>query len=215
MNQIHPRANDKGQTVIIASPNQPTPLSHWTNPDLVASVVPGGALPQSLNGIPFASWTDAPAMDAGWELLVQNGGGDFTEPPLKPQPGKPAASGVVILEPDGRVWVVSPTNRFGCYVNTFPKGKLDLGLSLRGNALKEAFEESGLKVELTGFLCDSVRSTSVTRFYTARRLGGHPGDMGWESQAVHLVPKEILATCVNHQNDQAVVQVVLALDGRD
>jgi hypothetical protein len=51
-------------------------------------------------------------------------------------------------------------------------------LSSRANAIKECFEESGLQVELTGFLCDSVRSTSVTRYYTARRLGGSPADMG-------------------------------------
>lgn len=54
----------------------------------------------------------------------------------------------------------------------------------------EAFEESGLQVELAGFLCDSVRSTSVTRYCTAKRVGGHPGDMSWETQAVHLVPRQ-------------------------
>ena len=70
---------------------------------------------------------------------------------------------IVVVEDDGRVWVVSPSNAFGGYVNTFPKGKLDPGMGLRANALKEGFEESGLQVVLTGFLCDSVRSTSVCR----------------------------------------------------
>ena len=125
-------------------------------------------------------------------------------------PGKPAASGVVILEDDGRVWVVSPSNAFGGYVNTFPKGKLDPGLSLHANALKECHEESGLQVELTGFLCDSERSTSVTRYYTARRIGGHPATMGWETQAVHLVPRALLATFVSHQNDQCILKKLKA-----
>ena len=118
---------------------------------------------------------------------------------------------MVVLESDGRVWVVSPSNQHGGYVNTFPKGKLDSGLGLRVNALKEAFEESGLQVELTGFLCDSVRSTSITRYYTAKRVGGHPGDMGWETQAVHLVPRAQLASVVTHKNDQGVLEALAAL----
>lgn len=96
-------------------------------------------------------------------------------------------------------------------MNTFPKGKLDPGMGLRANALKEAYEESGLQVVLTGFLCDSVRSTSVTRYYTARRVGGHPGDMCWESQAVHLVPRNLLSSVVTHPNDQGVLQALAAL----
>lgn len=126
-------------------------------------------------------------------------------------PGKAAASGVVILEDDGRVWVVSPSNAFGGYTHTFPKGKLDRGLSLRANALKEGFEESGLRVVLTDFLCDVQRSTSVTRYYTARRVGGHPASMGGETQAVHLVPHALLAQFVAHPNDKLVLQALQAL----
>jgi 8-oxo-dGTP pyrophosphatase MutT (NUDIX family) len=103
--------------------------------------------------------------------------------------------------------VVSPSNKFGGYTNTFPKGKLDPqeGISLRANALKEVFEEAGLQVALTGFLCDSVRSTSVTRYYMARRVGGNPAEMCWETQAVHLVPVSQLAAFVSHLNDQSIL----------
>ena len=69
------------------------------------------------------------------------------------------------------MWAVAPTDGYGGYATTFPKGKLD-GLSPRATAIKEAFEESGLRVELTGYLCDIVRTTSVTRYYTARSVGG-------------------------------------------
>ena len=115
-----------------------------------------------------------------------------------------------MVEADGRVWVVSPSNKFGGYTNTFPKGKLDPQeeISLRANALKEVFEEAGLHVALTGFLCDSVRSTSVTRYYLARRVGGNPADMGWESQAVHLVPVSQLAAFVSHPNDQSILSAL-------
>ena len=67
-----------------------------------------------------------------------------------------------------------------------------------------------MQVVLTGFLCDSVRSTTVTRYYTARRMGGHPADMGWETQAVHLVPKAQLANLVCHPNDQAILKALQA-----
>lgn len=130
-------------------------------------------------------------------------------------PGKSPASGVVVLEDDGRVWVVSPSNAYGGYINTFPKGKLEPGMCPRANAVKEAFEESGLKVALTGFLCDAIRSTSVTRYYTARRVGGHPGTMGWETQAVHLVPATQLATLADHPNDKPILQALLALNVPD
>ena len=125
--------------------------------------------------------------------------------------GKAPASGVVIFEADGRVWVVSPSNGFGGYVNTLPKGKLDSGITLRANALKEGYEECGLQVALTGFLCDSHRSTSVTRYYTAKRIGGHPARMCWETQAVHLVPRAALAKFISHKNDQVIVQALQAL----
>ena len=50
---------------------------------------------------------------------------------------------VVILEDDGRVWVVHPSNGFGGYPATFPKGTLDPGMLLRAAAIREAYEESG------------------------------------------------------------------------
>jgi hypothetical protein len=86
-------------------------------------------------------------------------------------------------------------------------------MSLRGNALKEGFEESGLRVVLTGFLCDSIRSTSVTRYYAARRVGGNPARMSWETQAVHLVPPALLVQFAKHPNDNVVLQALRALQG--
>lgn len=208
---LHPRKDDAGRQVDLKAPSSPNGLESWGDPLERATVISDGVMPTSLNGIDVRSWTVAPENTAGWLNLAAEQTEDFTEPPMTTAPGKPAASGVVILEGDGRVWVVSPSNQHGGYVNTFPKGKLDPGMGLRANALKEGFEESGLQVALTGFLCDSVRSNSVTRYYTARRLGGHPADMCWESQAVHLVPRELLSSFVTHPNDQGVLQALAAL----
>lgn len=213
MKHLHPRKDHAGQPVELKAPSQPSALSCWADPHQIATVTPAGPMPESLNGIAVSSWTDVPDTAAAWNELAAQGQGDFSEPPLAPVSGKPPASGVVILEDDGRVWVVAPSNAYGGYVNTFPKGKLDPGLDLRANALKEAHEESGLRVELTGFLCDSVRSTSVTRYYTARRVGGNPADMSWETQAVHLVPRDQLAGFVTHPNDLVVRQALQARQG--
>lgn len=205
MKHDHPRKDDKGQPVVLHQPSQATALATWDDPDQRASVTPQAQMPASVGGLAIASWKSTPTRAAGWEQLAQAAA--LNEPPLKSLPGKAPASGAVVVEADGRVWVVSPSNGFGGYTHTFPKGKLEAheGLSLRANALKEIFEESGLQVELTSFLCDSVRSTSVTRYYLARRVGGNPADMGWESQAVHLVPPGELAAFVDHPNDQAVL----------
>ena len=174
--------------------------------DQLATVIPDAPMPAKIASLPIASWRTAPTGAAGWEQLAQHA--KFEESSMPKVAGKAPASGAVVVEPDGRVWVVSPSNGHGGYTNTFPKGKLEpnQGLSLRANALKEVFEESGLHVELTGFLCDSIRSTTVTRYYLAMRVGGNPADMCWESQATHLVPMAQLADFASHSNDMIVVQ---------
>jgi ADP-ribose pyrophosphatase YjhB (NUDIX family) len=209
MNHYHPQKNDEGKLVELLSPSQPTPLSNWLATDRLASVVPAGPMPDAIGGIPVQSWSDAPSSVAGWEGLAASA--DFDEPAVTAKPGKSPASGVVTIDQDGRVWVVSPSNRHGGYTSTFPKGTIFPGdkISLRANALKEAYEESGLKVELIGFLADSDRTTTTTRYYLARRVGGNPADMGWESQAVHLVPQSQLAKFVSHKNDAVVIQALL------
>lgn len=212
MKYYHPREDDQGHRVELKSPSQATALSTWTDPSQIATVTPDGSMPASLNNTPLTAWTEVPTQATEWEKQVAPIALDFAEPPMASAPGKSAASGVVVLEDDGRVWVVSPSNAFGGYVNTFPKGKLDAGLSLRANALKESYEECGLQVVLTAFLCDSRRSTSVTRYYTARRIGGHPATMGWETQSVHLVPRTNLAAFVSHPNDRVILQALQALD---
>jgi 8-oxo-dGTP pyrophosphatase MutT (NUDIX family) len=204
MKAFHPRTNDDGKPVEIVHPSQPSAMAAWANPTQVATATPDAPMPESIGGIAIAAWSDAPADVAGWEKLVA--GIQFEEPPMKSVSGKKPASGAVVVEADGRVWVVSPANRFGGYINTFPKGKVDNELSLRATAIKEAFEESGLRVDLTGYLCDSIRSTTVTRFYLAMRVGGNPADMCWESQATHLVPMAQLAQFVSHPNDEIAVQ---------
>jgi len=63
-----------------------------------------------------------------------------------------------------------------------PNGDIK-ALPRQANAIRETYEEAGLKVEITGFLADSSRSLTYTRYYMARRVDGTPADMGWERLA--------------------------------
>ena len=62
------------------------------------------------------------------------------EAPLMVPPWKSASAGVVVTEPDGRVWVVQPNNQFGGYKNTFPKGTVRPGESLQETAAREVWK---------------------------------------------------------------------------
>lgn len=209
---VHPRPDDDGKPVRLVRPSTPTLLSAWHDPTRIAVVIPDGPMPAELAGIPFASCQDAPREPAGWEARASRS--CFDEPPFQPQPGKKAAAGVVIREADGRVWVVAPSNAYGGYPATFPKGTCEPGMSLRAAALREAFEEAGLEVTLESLLMDVNRTVSSTRYYLARRTGGNPADMGWESQAVMLVPVEAMATVLTNKNDAAIIKAIKSLAQR-
>lgn len=170
----------------------PKAVTSWTTSDHI---------PEALHGVAFAPWA-APHDLAGWAKIPDVPGADGT--PMPSVPGKKHASGVIMQEPDGRVWIVEPTNHFGGYEHTFPKGKLEKGLTLQQNALKEAFEESGLRAEIVGHVMDVERDTSVARYYLARRIGGTPTAHGWESQAVKLATLEALTELLNRSVDRAI-----------
>ena len=74
--------------------------------------------------------------------------------------------------------------------------------------VKDREEDSGLQVRLVRHLVDVKRSTSYTRYYLAERVGGNPADMGWESQAVMLVPQEQLPKVLNSPNDRPIVEAL-------
>ena len=210
MNQIstmqHPRKDDDGRPVVIKEPHQASPQTSWMQRNSVAVVTPDGDLPAELNGLSVSTWINAPASSEEWELLTKR---PLIEEPAFDVPAEYLrAAGTVVLESDGRVWVVAPTNGFAGYQATFPKGTADSCMSLQTTALKETFEESGLQVHLIRHLIDVRRSQSYTRYYLARRVGGHPGTMGWETQAVMLVPRDQLGSVVTHQNDAMILEAI-------
>ncbi len=209
MPAIHPKPGEHDQPVTILNPSAPTPPASWFDPAAVAVFVPGGPVPAELNGIPVAPWTDHPRTAAEW-AQVEGQNSDLDEPPLTLTAGKHAGAGVAVLENDGRIWLVAPTNRFGNYDQTLPKGTADHGVSLQATAIRECLEEAGLQVAITGHLMDVERSTSVARYYTARRVAGSPADMGWEVQSVVLCPRERLLEFLTSPYDQGLAAALMA-----
>jgi len=203
----HPHPDEHGKPVVLKNPSKPTTLDAWSDAEAIATVTPGGPMPSVVNGTPLGSWS-APQTSEKWASVT--GQLKFDEPAFACPAGKKEAAGVVTIEPDNRVWVVAPSNGYAGYTATFPKGRVEKGLSRQANAIREAYEESGLKVEITGYLTDSSRSLTYTRYYLARRVGGTPADMGWESQAVHLVPVEKLEEVLNHPNDAPLIDAIMA-----
>jgi ADP-ribose pyrophosphatase YjhB (NUDIX family) len=204
--QPHPRQNDSGQPVILRAPSTPSNLAAWADPSKTAIVVPEGPMPEAVNGVPFAPWESPPVRPAQWNSVVAKSVID--EPHFECPAGKKAAAGIVIEEADGRIWLVAPSNAFGGYTVTFPKGHVESGISRQASAIKEVFEECGLRVQILGFLADSTRSQTHTRYYVGRRVGGTPSDMGWESQAVLLAPLAALDGLLNSANDGPLIDAL-------
>lgn len=151
-----------------------------------------------LNGIPLKS-EPAPS---DWSKIPDK---KIDEPAWNPvNKEKPDAAGAIILEPDGRVWIYEPKNHFGGYEHTFSKGRVEPGLTMQQTAIKEAFEETGLQVEITGFLMDQERSVTNTRFYLAKRVGGDPSQAEWEADNVKLVPLDKLRPFLNAEVDRKI-----------
>jgi ADP-ribose pyrophosphatase YjhB (NUDIX family) len=202
----HPRPDDQGRTVTIAKPSQSSRMAAWSDPSAVACVIPDGPMPAEINGMEVAHWSEAPKSSDEWDALAAIY--PIEEPEFVVPEGYHQAAGVVIREPDGRVWLVAPSNAFGGHEATFPKGTLE-GKSAQATALAEAFEESGLRVRLIKHLADIQRSQSYTRYYLAERLGGNPADMTWETQAVMLVPMSQLDSLLNNAFDKPLLKQLL------
>jgi 8-oxo-dGTP pyrophosphatase MutT (NUDIX family)/GNAT superfamily N-acetyltransferase len=107
--------------------------------------------------------------------------------------GKRLTAGVVMVEPDGRVWVLQPRNEFAGYQNTWIKGGVDPGEATAAAAVREMREEAGFSVEIDSFLGDYMNTdkTGIARMYIGHRTGGGPmGAHIKETYRVRLLTKD-------------------------
>ncbi len=149
---------------------------------------------------------------------------DFKAIPDVDLPGEPpmpdmenAAAGVVVLEPDGSVWLYEPKGEYAGYKNTWPKGGVEEGYSVQQTAHKELWEETGITAEITGYLGDYKRSRKEggkVRMYVAVRKGGTPladdptpfEEGGNETAAVKNVSPEEAMELLNVNRDKRVLK---------
>jgi ADP-ribose pyrophosphatase YjhB (NUDIX family) len=95
----------------------------------------------------------------------------------------------------------------------FPKGTKEHQYSLAATAAKDVYEETGLLVEIESQLIDVERSETVCRYFLAQRINGDPTDMGWETQAVCLVPIDLLRQLLPSEYDRPIVDMLVTLYG--
>lgn len=173
----------------------------------------------SINGIPLKS---AP---------VDSYLGKPDNPKIKeaalPKGTKTPKVGVVVVEPDGRLWMMEPLNHVGGR-NNFAKGGAEEGLSLQQNALKEAREELGLDISIVDKIGDfddktghrykegeeagvDGRSNRTVRYYVGVRNGGAPWDAHWEADKVRLVTPDVAAKRFREGRDRREASVLKSL----
>lgn len=178
-----------------AEPTQPkVPKSNKTE-----SFTQGGPLPPELNGVKFTHFDAMAVKDWG-----QFGKPDLVEPPMQTLVGKHNSAGLLIQEPDGRIWIMHPKGGYGGTNATFPKGTIDPGETPQQAAIREAFEESGIVAQITGFAGDYEGTTSNNRYYFAKRVAGSPTDFGHETSKVTLVPPDELGKYLNQDRDKKI-----------
>ncbi|HVW53508.1 MAG TPA: NUDIX hydrolase [Trinickia sp.] len=196
--RAHPHRDELGRAVKIEAPTTPSDETTWHDPSASATFVPGGRAPARLNGIAIRP------LSADWVPPLAHK--PIDEPRFETDSRLAPAAGCIVLEPDGRVWLVEPTNGFGGHRLTLPKGRLGRDPTLGHAAIRETREELGIEVELERWLGDGEGASTRTRFYLAKRIGGSPTAMGWESQAAHLVPQDQLLTVLTHPRDLKLVR---------
>jgi 8-oxo-dGTP pyrophosphatase MutT (NUDIX family) len=123
-----------------------------------------------------------------------------------------SASGVILLEPDGRIWIRKVSNNYGGYIYSFAKGRIDRGYTIQQNAIKETFEELGFVSKIKSWLTDVQGDTSVTRFYLGERIGGHPYYFGRqdivETEFIVLADKAHAMKLLNRDRDKQVLSMI-------
>ena len=107
MTIFHPQLDENGEPVAVSRPTRSSHVSAWGDSGAAAtfSITDPTLLPAVLNGIAL---THAPFECLDWVRFAHELPA-VAEPPF-PATDKRRTSGLVIIEPDQRIWLVHPTN---------------------------------------------------------------------------------------------------------
>lgn len=113
-----------------------------------------------------------------WDAYDWDPWGAMVNEPVKVKPVEPwiSAGGVVLdsqLDPT-KIYVIKPSRNYGPWA--FPKGRIDEGESQQQAALREVWEETGLRAKILpqGYLGKGRGTMSITHFYMMVKTGGRP-----------------------------------------
>lgn len=90
--------------------------------------------------------------------------------------GKKVAYGGVVFDPSGKILLREPKNHFDGYVWTFAKGRPDPGEKPEQTALREVFEETGVRAKiLSPIPGEFVGGTTINRYFLMSTEAGSGG----------------------------------------
>ena len=123
------------------------------------------------------------------------------------------SAGGVVVDGDGRVALVEQRDRRNRWRWTLPKGRIDAGESAESAALREVYEESGLRAEIVRPLVMHDGRAHYTYFYEMRLVaddGRHDG----ETRAVRFVDVVEATELLRSRRDLYVVRRLIELRTR-
>ena len=138
----------------------------------------------------------------------------------------PLAAGGVLIDEQGGVLLRRPTNGFGDYAWTYPKGRVDVreGETPEQAALREVLEESGWEAEIVSQVQgpdahgDFRGTTTFTRFYVMRPVRQVQEPDPAETEALRWASpheaRQLIGETPSEQGrarDLAVLELVVAL----
>lgn len=199
----------------IAKKGQIVPYPPSAPSIIIPGLAPGAAgaspaspspAPSAPTGIYSKTGDPAPKPTGHWEGIP-----DVALPDGPGATGTPAkASGIILLNPDGKVWIRKVSGAFGGYEYSFAKGQVEPGLTEQQNAHKELYEEMGLEGTVDDVLGTFKKTTGTAKYFIGTKTGGDPSKFEFETESVHLVTLNEAENLLNHPSDKEVLAALKA-----
>jgi 8-oxo-dGTP pyrophosphatase MutT (NUDIX family) len=131
---------------------------------------------------------------------------------------KEIAYGGVIINDQGKILLREAHHHYDGYVWTFPKGRQKPGETPEETALREVFEETGIKIEIKGRLPGVYEGGTTENIYFLMSFIEDTGKFDRETQSVRWVAlqeaKDLISMTTNQtgrKRDLRVLEEVLRL----
>jgi 8-oxo-dGTP pyrophosphatase MutT (NUDIX family) len=123
-----------------------------------------------------------------------------------PMATKWASAGGIVFDRDGRVAVVRQWSRSGRLRWTLPKGKLDRGETAEAAALREVYEETGVRARIVEYLGVYEGKRSHVHFFAMLAVRHDDGAHDEETLEVRFVEPRRALSMVRAGRDRRVLR---------